>query len=65
MKFKTSVAIGLILLIVIFTIQNTEVVSIKFLFWQLSMSRVLVLLSCFILGLVTGMLIFGRHKKQH
>lgn len=62
MNAKSISAIILILLIVIFTIQNTEIVTIKFLTFDISMSRVLVILGCFLIGLFTGILI-GYRKK--
>lgn len=39
-----------------FVIQNTEVVTVHFLLWELSMSRVLMLLLMFGLGFVVGLL---------
>ncbi|MFL0353878.1 lipopolysaccharide assembly protein LapA domain-containing protein [Xanthomarina sp. GH4-25] len=62
MNFKTIIAIILILLIVTFTIQNTEVVTIKFLAFDISMSRVLVILGCFLLGLLSGVLLSYRRN---
>ncbi|GFZ81232.1 hypothetical protein GCM10011531_09350 [Aquaticitalea lipolytica] len=64
MNTKSIIAIILILLVVIFTIQNTEVVTIKFLTYKLSMSRVLVILGCFLIGLASGMLLAFRHKRK-
>ncbi|WP_430516766.1 lipopolysaccharide assembly protein LapA domain-containing protein [Aquaticitalea lipolytica] len=64
MNTKSIIAIILILLVVIFTIQNTEVVTIKFLTFKLSMSRVLVILSCFLIGLVSGMLLSYRRSLK-
>lgn len=64
MKAKSIIAIILILLVVVFTIQNTEIVTIKFLFFDISMSRVLVILGCFLLGLITGILIGYRKKSK-
>ena len=64
MKTKSIVALILILLFVLFTIQNTEVVTIKFLTFELSMSRVLVILSCFLIGLISGVLLVYSNKKK-
>ena len=64
MNTKSVIAIILILLVVIFTIQNTEVVTIKFLTFKLSMSRVLVILGCFLIGLASGMLLSYRRSLK-
>jgi uncharacterized integral membrane protein len=64
MNTKSIIAIILILLVVTFTMQNTEVVTIKFLTFELSMSRVLVILGCFLLGLLSGVLLAYRRKGK-
>ena len=54
-------AIGLIVLlifVVIFSIQNTQPVAIKFLFWEFSTSAVFSILASFIVGFLVGWLIF-------
>ena len=57
MKFKTLLALLFITIIVIFSIQNSEVTDIKFLFWKLSMSRVLIILGSFAVGVLVGILV--------
>ena len=64
MNIKSILAILLILLIVVFTIQNTEIVTIKFLTFELAMSRVLVILGCFLLGLLAGVLLSYRQRSK-
>ncbi|PIU85516.1 MAG: DUF1049 domain-containing protein, partial [Deltaproteobacteria bacterium CG06_land_8_20_14_3_00_44_19] len=54
MKIKTIIVLVLVALLVIFLLQNTEVIDVKFLFWQISMSRIVLLFSAFIVGLITG-----------
>lgn len=56
MKLKTILAIVFATIIVIFSIQNVEVTDVKFLFWKLSMSRVLIILGSFALGVMVGVL---------
>ena len=56
MKFKTVIAIIFATIIVIFSVQNVEVTDIKFLFWKLSISRVLVILGSFAVGVIVGLL---------
>ncbi|MEZ4793316.1 MAG: LapA family protein [Gelidibacter sp.] len=62
MSTKSIIAVILILMVVVFTIQNTEVVTIKFLTFELTMSRVLVILGCFFIGLASGLLL--AYRKQ-
>lgn len=57
MKFKTFVAIAFAILIVIFSLQNSEVTDVNFLFWKLSMSRILIILGSFVFGVLFGILI--------
>ena len=57
MKFKTFVALFFIILIIIFSLQNTELTEIKFVFWKFSISRVLVILGSFAIGIFVGLLI--------
>jgi uncharacterized integral membrane protein len=67
MKFK-SYLIGIILLLVIIIfIQNTEVVDFKIYFWQLSMSRIILLPSLVIIGFIVGFITakIHRYKKTH
>lgn len=62
MKPKTFLIILFIVLIVIFSVQNAEVTEVNFLFWKLSISRVLVILGSFFIGIVVGILI-NRKKR--
>jgi len=58
MKPRSTVGIILGVIFLIFLLQNTQVVSIRFLFWKLSMSRIillpLVMLAGFIIGFFVG-----------
>ena len=54
MKIKLSVGTVLILLVVVFTLQNTEVVNIKLLFWGFSLSRALMIFVVFGAGVLIG-----------
>lgn len=62
-KAKGIIAVGLLLLVMIFTLQNAEVMEIRFLFWQISLSRALVIFLVFVLGLVSGLL-FGTLSRR-
>lgn len=54
MKFKLSLSIVLLLLVVIFTLQNTEVVTIKFLIWDFALSRALMIFLLLGIGILIG-----------
>lgn len=57
MKTKTIIALLFISLIIIFSLQNAEITDVKFLFWKLSISRILVILGSFVIGILVGILI--------
>ena len=61
--FVFGVIIGI--LVVAFILQNTEIVEISFLFWNISISRALVVLIVFIIGIIVGAIIkdIGARKK--
>jgi uncharacterized integral membrane protein len=46
----------LVVLVLVFVIQNTQVVEVRFLFWEVSMSRALMLLGTFLVGIIAGWL---------
>jgi len=62
-KVKTAVVITLLSIFMIFILQNTQVVDIKFLFWQMSLSRVILLLGALLIGVLVG-LFFGWEASQ-
>lgn len=63
MKPKTvTLLIGGILLLIIL-LQNTQVVSIQFLFWKLSMSRIIFLPLIMLIGFIIGLFV-GRTSRK-
>lgn len=62
---RNIIFICLMGLVIIFVLQNTHVVEVRFLFWTLSMSRALMLLATLAIGLIGGWLLTlpGRGKK--
>ena len=46
--------IGLIALVLIFVVQNTQVVEFKFLVWTMSVSRALMLFGALAVGVIAG-----------
>ena len=65
MKTKTKWILIAVLVVILFVvlIQNTEVVSFQFLFWTLTMSRILMISFLVLIGLVTGY-ILGRMQGR-
>ena len=55
-RLKLVAVIPALAMGLIFVVQNTEVVTVRFLVWDLSMSRVLLLLLMFGLGFFVGLL---------
>lgn len=53
---RNIIFIFLIGVVVIFVLQNTQVVEVRFLFWTVSMSRALMLFGTLAIGLVGGWL---------
>ena len=55
------VVLGVLLLVVL--LQNTQVVSIRFLFWKLSMSRIILLPLIMLIGFIIGFFV-GRRSRD-
>jgi uncharacterized integral membrane protein len=53
-NIKVYAGLGLLILVVLFTLQNTETVPISFLFWEFRISRVLMILTIFVIGVLVG-----------
>ena len=66
MRAKLIAIIILLILLLIFAIQNTQPVVLNFLFWHIFTSSVLSILASFVVGLLTGCLLMmiGRMKKK-
>jgi uncharacterized integral membrane protein len=65
---KIWIAVFLALLILVVIAQNTAVVTMKFLFWEASLSRVVLLLLTLIVGFVIGFVVAklprGRGRER-
>jgi uncharacterized integral membrane protein len=53
----------LVVLTLVIVLQNTEVVTYQILFWDIEMSRIIVLPLAVGVGLVVGLLL-GRHQRK-
>ena len=65
MKFTFVLGVIIGILVVAFILQNTEIVEISFLFWTITISRALMVLLVFIVGIIAGAIIkdIGARKK--
>ena len=54
MNFKGVIILVLVVLCLVVFFQNTEVVAFKVFFWELSMSRIVLLLITLIVGIIIG-----------
>ena len=61
-NLKIYTGLGLLILVVLFTLQNTETVPISFLFWEFRISRALMILIVFVIGVLVG--IFSKYLKR-
>lgn len=57
-------AIVLVVLVLLFVLQNAEPVGVEFLFWTWSASRALVLLIVFLLGAAAGWLARASARRR-
>jgi uncharacterized integral membrane protein len=63
---RNIIFICLIGLVVIFVLQNTQVVEVRFLIWTISMSRALILFATLAIGLIGGWLLtLPKRRKAH
>ncbi len=63
MGIKRGVIIVLIGLFLVVLLQNTQVVSVRLLLWQISMSRIILLSLILAIGFIAGF-IAGRISKK-
>ena len=54
MNFKITLVVILACLALIFVAQNIEVVTVRFLFWEMSMSRAILLFFSLLIGFIIG-----------
>lgn len=47
------ICLTVVLAVIIFSIQNNEVVQVNFLFWKTQSSRTMLMLTCFLLGAIS------------
>ncbi len=63
MRVRSVVILVLLLLFLVVIVQNTEVVSVRLLFWDLEMSRIILLALSLAVGVIVGFLL-GRPWRR-
>jgi uncharacterized integral membrane protein len=61
---KIIIAVILLVIVVLFVLQNTEVVEAQLLVWTVSMSRALMLLGTFLIGIIAGLLMRRPRRRE-
>jgi uncharacterized integral membrane protein len=59
---KGALAVLALLAMIIFSIQNLEVVTVAFLSWSMSIPKVVIIVGTYILGMITGAWLFDFLK---
>jgi len=64
MRPKIIVGIVLVILLVVFVVQNTAVVTYRFLFWSVSMSQVVLFPLAALVGFLLGFIVGSMSRRQ-
>ena len=64
MKVKLIVFLIVVILFLILIVQNTEVVTLKVFFWEISMSQAILFLLIFVLGMISGWVSCVVYKRK-
>jgi len=66
MKSRLTLVMILLLIVVTFTLQNTELVNIQFLLWNFEISRALLIFLVFTVGVLLGLFTASlqRHREK-
>ena len=69
MNFKITLVVILVCLALIFVAQNIQVVTVSFLFWEISMSRAILLFFSLLIGFIIGWFLnsylsYRKDKKE-
>ena len=69
MRIKMTIGFAVVLLTIVFTMQNVDVVSIRFLVWEMAVPQALLIFVIFSSGLLGGYLLgslagMSRRKKS-
>ncbi len=66
MKYKLFAVMALLLLVLIFIIQNAAIVDISIFFWTIKVSRILLMFIILIIGIIAGYFLnsYIRHRSM-
>ena len=59
---KGALSVLALLAIIIFSVQNLEVIEVSFLSWSMSVPKVMVVVGAYVLGMITGAWLFDFLK---
>lgn len=65
MKPKTIIFIILAIVFLIFLLQNTQIVTVQFLFWNFTMSRIILIALILLVGLILGFIIAEVRRRRY
>ena len=65
MNVKWILTTLLLILLIIFTVQNYEVVSIQFLFWSFQTSRTIIIFVTLLMGIIIGFFISFKKREKN
>lgn len=63
-RYHLILGIISVFFIIIFTLQNSETVTVNLLFWKMEMSRIILILVVLLIGFLLGYIFHGARKKQ-
>jgi len=63
-NLKVYAGMGLLVLVALFILQNTETVPISFLFWEFRISRALMIFMVFVIGVLVGLFSSSHYFKR-
>jgi uncharacterized integral membrane protein len=61
---KSGLIIALVGLVIIFTLQNTEVLNVEFLLWSFSLRRAVLLFIVLLIGIVIGYVLAALRRSR-
>ena len=64
-RVRSVAILVLVLLALVVMVQNTEVVSVRILFWDLEMSRIVLLTLSIAVGVIIGLLLGRPWRKRN
>ena len=64
MRIKLYAAIAFLSVFLVFILQNSQVVYLKFVLWKFNISMIILLLFTFFTGMAAGVLVARKNKTQ-